>query len=231
MILVIFDVDGTLVYSGKKDSLSFASAYKSIYGKDFPSIDWRHYPHVTDTSIFDTAIRQHFGRPTTEEEVLHFQSHYMALLRESRHHTPHHFQEVAGARQLIEHLMADGRYLVGVATGGWRQPAALKLGHVGISISPTLFSGADGKIAREAILEEVIDQARQLNGSAPTRVVYVGDAEWDVRTTRNLQLSFIGVRYEGDYEVLRRQGAQMVIRNYLDIAHFQELLQTACPPD
>ncbi len=230
MILVIFDVDGTLVYSGKKDSLCFARAYELIYGREFPSIDWRRYPHVTDTSIFDTVIRQHFGRPSTETEAAHFRAHYMELLRENRRLAPHHYQEVAGARRLVERLQADGRYLVGVATGGWRQPAEIKLGHVGISIGPGLFSGADGKVGREAILEEVMEQARQMNGSTPTRVVYVGDAEWDVTTTRNMQLSFIGVRHRGDREVLLREGARHVIRDYLDVAAFQDLLEMAVPP-
>ncbi|MCB0568795.1 MAG: HAD family hydrolase [Phaeodactylibacter sp.] len=230
MILVIFDVDGTLAYSERRDSLSFARAYENIYGRQFPTIDWRAYPHVTDTTIFDTVIREHFGRAVTDEEVECFQAHYMDLLREGRRAAPDAFREVAGARRLVEQLLAGGRHLVGVATGGWRRPAELKLGHVGINIGPELFSGADGKVNREAILEEVIARAQQLNGSAPTKAVYIGDAEWDVRTTRNMQLSFIGVRYQGDCEVLLKEGARHVIRDFQDTAHFERLLEMAEPP-
>ncbi len=39
MILVIFDVDGTLVFSEKKDSQAFADTYQMVYNRPFPTID------------------------------------------------------------------------------------------------------------------------------------------------------------------------------------------------
>lgn len=230
MVFVIFDVDGTLVYSDKKDSLSFAQAYEDLYGRSFPSIDWRDYPHVTDTTIFGTVIRQHFGREADAGEIAHFQAHYINLLRQKRRTSPENYQAIPGAQQAVDRLAAQEGYLVGVATGGWRQPAEVKLEHVGIRIAPSLFSGADGKAEREAILEEVIGQARGLHGDRLSRIVYVGDAEWDVRTTRNLQLAFIGLRRLGDYELLQREGARHVIRDFTDFEHFQHLVAEASPP-
>jgi phosphoglycolate phosphatase-like HAD superfamily hydrolase len=231
MVLVIFDVDGTLVYSDKKDSLTFAQAYEDLYGHPFPSIDWRNYPHVTDTVIFDTVLQQHFGRRAEAGEVERFQAHYIGLLRDKRHHSPEDYQAIPGARQAVGQLAEQEGYLVGVATGGWRQPAEVKLEHVGIRIAPRLFSGADGKAEREAILEEVIARARESHGSALRKIVYVGDAEWDVRTTRNLQLAFIGLRRLGDCEMLHREGARHVIQDFTDFDRFRQLLEEACPPD
>jgi len=51
MILIIFDVDGTLVFSEKLDSRCFAATYQEVYRIPFPTIDWRKYPHVSDTTI------------------------------------------------------------------------------------------------------------------------------------------------------------------------------------
>ena len=82
--LVIFDIDGTLVYSNKIDSQCFAQTYQRIYGLEFPTIDWTKYPHVTDTTIFKTVIRQHFDRAAEAEEMVEFQHEYVALLELTR---------------------------------------------------------------------------------------------------------------------------------------------------
>lgn len=229
MELIIFDVDGTLVHSGKRDSMSFAQAYEAAYGRPFPSIDWRHYPHVTDTTIFGTVIREHFQREFAEAERQAFLAAYMELLRRNRQQFPHHFLEVPGARAAVEALAASGR-LVGVGTGGWRAPAELKLQHVGISVERQLISGADGQDRREGIIEAVVQAAETLNGGPLSRVVYVGDATWDVQTTRNLQMDFVGVRLQGDTEVLKQAGAEYVVKDYLDFEAFQAALELARPP-
>ncbi|MCO6491782.1 MAG: HAD family hydrolase [Phaeodactylibacter sp.] len=230
MKLVIFDVDGTLIFSEKRDSLAFAATYEKIYRRAFPTIDWRTYPHVTDTTIFDSVIRQHFGRPSSEPEVRRFQEHYVALLEDNRRAAPRDYLEVPGARQAVAALEQDSRYLVAVATGGWKWSAEVKLRHVGIAVDHRLFSGADGKASREHIIEEVIGFAGELHGNSFDKIVYIGDAIWDVDTTRNLQLGFVGVRRQGDFGLLQREGARHVIRDYLDYEGFLRLVDEAVPP-
>lgn len=230
MKLVIFDVDGTLIFSEKRDSLAFAATYEKIYRQAFPGIDWHTYPHVTDTTIFDSVIRRHFGRPSTEGEIARFQERYVSLLQHNRQASPHYYQEVPGARRAVAALEQDGRHLVGVATGGWKRSAEVKLEHVGITVDHRLFSGADGKAEREQIIAEVICRAEELHGGPFRKVVYIGDAIWDVQTTRNMQLAFIGVRRLGDLALLQDAGARHVIRDYQDFDAFLRLIDEAEPP-
>lgn len=229
MELVIFDVDGTLVHSDKRDSQMFATTFERIYGRAFPSIDWQNFPHVTDNIIFGTAIAQHFGRPASAEETQRFMGQYMEALQRSRQTAPHHYQEVPGARSAITALQGSGR-LIGIGTGGWKAPAEIKLSHVGIKVEQRLFSGGDGKPNREAILEEAMQAAEQFNGGPLSRVVYIGDAIWDVETTRNLQVDFVGVRHRGDLGTLQSAGAGQVIQDYTCWDTFQAALQQARPP-
>lgn len=230
MFLVIFDVDGTLTHSDRRDSYCFAQTYEHIYQKAFPTIDWTQYPHVTDTSIFSTLIKNHFDREVLSEEVAHFQQHYIRLLQENRRHAPHHFQEIPGARAMMQQLQAmPQQFQISIATGGWQLPARVKLDHVGI-LNPALrVHGADGKLVREAILSEAIEQAGGY--SAFERIVYVGDAEWDVATTRNMQLDFVGVRRSGDLQVLESLGAKQVITDFQHIEAFFFALNEASVPD
>ena len=105
--------------------------------------------------------------------------------------------EVPGARGVVEALVEDPRFCVGIATGGWERPATIKLKHLGFDTAPIFDSYADNKETREEILQEAIDKAKSVHGSAINRIVYIGDAHWDVRTTRNMGLNFIGIRLKG----------------------------------
>lgn len=227
--LVIFDVDGTLVYSNKIDSQCFAQAYQEIYGQMFPTIDWTKYPHVTDHTIFRTVIHQHFEREATEEEMTVFQQHYIGLLEHNRVVKPEEFQEVPNAKLTIDSLRQDERFVIGIATGGWQRPAHVKLNHVKIPVGELFLSGADGKETREEIIEQVIGVAQRHHGTIG-RVVYVGDAIWDVHTTRRMNMNFIGIRRMGDVEVLEREGTTVVLQDYSSYDRFVEAVFEARPP-
>ena len=230
MTFLLFDVDGTLVYSEQRDSRCFAEVYKHIYGKSLPGIDWEAYPHVTDTTILTTAVEQHFRRKPNQAELLLFQEVYIERLMEKRRADPNHSLAVPGARSAIERLLQDERFRIGVATGGWEQTARLKLRHVGIPEMDLPVQGADGKHTREEIICELIDRMNNDHGPVG-HIVYVGDALWDVRTMRNLRMPFIGLRWRGDSEVLLQAGARQVISNYLDYKGFLELVEKAEPPE
>jgi phosphoglycolate phosphatase-like HAD superfamily hydrolase len=227
--LIIFDIDGTLLHSNRVDSQCFAQAFESVFKKPFPTIDWRKYPHVTDTTIFNTVIQQHFGRPATEEDIHNQQDCFVELLSENRRVDPVRFAEVPNAKNTIEKLIGDERFVVGIATGGWQRPATLKLKHIDIPIRALQLSFADGKATREEIINESIEKASYIYPKI-NRIVYIGDAVWDVKATRNMQLNFLGIRINGDHEVLIREGASHVIENYKDYEHFLHLVEIAQIP-
>lgn len=229
MHLIIFDLDGTLVHSDRRDSNYFAQAYEAIYQKPFPTIDWTKYPHVTDTSIFQSVVAQHFERTPTPDEIAVFQQHYIGLLEAGRRQMPEHFKTIPGAPAIMAHLhAAPDQYRTCLGTGGWHAPARIKLRHVGLLSDRLSIHAADGKTTREAILLEAIETAG--GREKFSKIVYIGDAEWDVTTTRNLQLDFVGIRWRGDREVLREAGATQVIENFLDPDVFFQALHLATPP-
>lgn len=226
--LIIFDIDGTLLYSGALDSRCFADTYERRYGLPFPSIDWSQYPHVTDTVIFETVIQGHFQRLPTMEETAAFEAEYIGLLQAKRAAAPQLFREVAGARALVEKLAARG-HSVAIGTGGWHKPALVKLRHIGLAPESLVISAADGQYSREAILQKAMHEAGHHTGRYG-KVVYFGDALWDVQTTRNLGMDFVGVRYQGDHEVLRAAGATQVLTHFEDEEAVLAAIAQASPP-
>lgn len=230
MILILFDIDGTLVCtSNRQDSKSFASAYEHIYERPFPTIDWHRYPHVTDTTIIKTVIRDTFDRAPEPREIEAFRKRYIELLHADRRANPQHYMEVPGAKKIMEWLLLQKDFCVGIATGGWVQPAKIKLGHVSIPTGHFPISGADGHPTREDIINKALRHAYELHEQFE-RIVYLGDALWDVRTTRNLNMNFVGVRRRNDVDVLRSAGAQTVLSNFLDRKQFLEAIFQATPP-
>ena len=229
MTLVLFDVDGTLLHSEKNDSRSFAETYEELYGRPFPTIDWLRYEHVTDTTILQAVIGEHFERECRWEEVEVFQENYIARMAHKRAIDARAYREVPFARAMIERLLADPRFSVAIATGGWRAPALFKLRHLSFPVEAIPVVGADHKFTREAILEEAVSLVRRM---APglSRTVYIGDALWDVRTTRQLDMSFVGIRVRGDVELLQREGVQHVFTDFSDYDRFLEAVALAEPP-
>ncbi len=224
MIFVIFDIDGTLVHSNKVDSQCFADSYETVFGQPLPSIDWRNYPHVTDDTIFGTVFQNHFSRWPSESEKQKFQNHFVASILTAREQDPEAFYEVPGARAMMEALSQDDRYRVGIATGGWEAPAKVKLNFVGIDFAKMPAGYADGNPTRPDILNTAIEQAKALYGE-PTKIVYVGDAIWDLTTCREMRLPLIGIRVRGDLDFFTEKGIEFVFAGYKDLTAFQNAIE------
>ncbi|MEM1123606.1 MAG: HAD hydrolase-like protein [Bacteroidota bacterium] len=219
MILIIFDVDGTLVYSDKRDSQCFADTYQAVYGLPFPTIDWRKYPHVSDTTIFKTVIKEHFDRVATEEEEESFRQKFVANITKNRVQTPEVFHAVPFAQQTIDKLLADDRFVVGVATGGWKAPAIVKMNFVGIPSEKLIITGADGKETRVEIINETIEKAKHQHGNFE-QIIYVGDAIWDYTTTKEMGIPLIGIRRKGDLDFFQKLGVERVLKDYTNHEQF-----------
>ena len=228
--LLLFDVDGTLVQSADRaDSRCFAAAYEHLYAKPFPSIDWHAYPHVTDTTILQTVIRQHFGRAASSQEIQHFEEDYIERLKQKRFQKPTDFFEIPGANALINRLLKEKEFLPVIATGGWIRPAHVKLQHIGIPSDQMIACGADGKTTREAIIQETLDLAYR-HCDEFYKIVYIGDAAWDVAATRRLGMDFVGIRSDKDLDTLAALGATQVLPHFLDQEGFLEAVMRARPP-
>ena len=89
-------------------------------------------------------------------------------------------------------------------------------------------SCADEKETREDIIQVVLDEVTPKTNIG--RTVYVGDAPWDVRTTRNLQMNFVGIRRKGDHEKLLDDGASHVLNNYKNYDSFLNAVFNCTPP-
>ncbi len=222
-------MDGTLLDSNKEGSQCFGQAFQDTFGQPIPTMDWSQYPSVSDTIIFEAAYETTFGQKPTKEQTTQFEDNYNELLRIKLATYPERFKPVKGSKALTDYLLVHPDYVVGIATGGWKGSAVQKLEHIGIQYDKMFDAYADGHWERKNIVLESIEKATAIHEQFE-KIVYVGDAKWDVITIRNLSLPLIGIRIKGDVDFLKKLGTQDVIMDYLDIEEFLDLVDKAVVP-
>ena len=186
MIAIIFDVDGTLVESTNFDDVYYLSAVKEVLGEVYIHNDWRNYKNVTDTGILRQIMKENKiqeGGQIAEVRAKFGElvSQYLQKGGECR--------PIAGAVHLINKRLATDGYEIGFATGGWEHTAKMKLRHAGFNLRNTVLTSSDDGDERIVIMKKCLLSL----GNRFHRIVYVGDAEWDMQATQRLGWHFIGV--------------------------------------
>lgn len=183
---LIFDLDGTLVDSSGFEDECFIGALRDILGDVDIETDWSHYEHVTDAGILTQIV----------EELTDVDSD--VTMREVRERFGERVKDyfnagglcpaIRGVNESLPRLVENG-YRLGIATGGWRHTAELKLDRAGIDTTGLVLSTCDDAMDRVGIMANCLDRL----GGGEGKVVYFGDGPWDARATERLGWRFIGV--------------------------------------
>ncbi len=186
MIATIFDIDGTLVENFGFDDACYISAIREVLGEVYIHNDWSKYKNVTDTG----SLRQIMEENKIQEagQVEEVRTKFGELIRQYLQNGGK-CRPKEGAIHLINKLLAAEDYEVGFATGGWRHTAKMKLQHTGFNLKNTILTSSDDGDERVTIMKKCLLQL----GHCFQRVVYIGDAEWDMQATQELGWHFIGV--------------------------------------
>ena len=186
MIATIFDIDGTLVESFGFDDACYISAIREVLGEVYIHNDWSKYKNVTDTGSLRQIMEENKiqEKGQIEEVRTKFGESIRQYLQNGGKCRPK-----KGAIHLINKLLAAEDYKVGFATGGWRHTAKMKLRHAGFNLKNTILTSSDDGDERVVIMKKCLLQL----GHCFQRVVYIGDAEWDMQATQELGWHFIGV--------------------------------------
>jgi len=183
---LIFDLDGTLVDSSDFEDRCYVGALRDVFGNVSVESDWAHYRHVTDTGILMQLMEENAvvdpdlaKRQVRERFGTRVRSYFDAggLC-----------PAIPGAKETLAGLV-EGGFPVGIATGGWRHTAEMKLEQAGIGHRGLVLSTCDEATDRVGIMKDCLDRL----GGGGGNVVYFGDGPWDVHATEHLGWRFIGV--------------------------------------
>ncbi len=187
MRAIIFDIDGTLIESMAVDTELYFASIRSVLGPVTVREPLSAYEHVTDSGILTTLVEDNgLAADDGIEEAI--RSLFVdGLRRHIDERGP--FPVIPGAVEMLVRTRSAGDTAVGIATGGWRASAMLKLETSGFDVDGVPVATCDDAVARIDIMQIALDRL----GGRFDSVTYFGDAEWDRRACAALGWEFVAV--------------------------------------
>lgn len=200
-MLIIFDVDGTLIGGESHDWDCFDRAIEAIVGF-YPTQEFfDSLPEITARAIAEASVRAANKQPGTGLDEL-IRDEYLRRLQEAHARDRHAFQPRPGVIQFLASLNSRPSVSVAIATGDWHATISFKLAAAGIDVSrfPMATCSDDPRRC------EIIRLAAQRAGRSLSDAIYIGDGVWDLKACRALGIRFIGTGSR--LHLLKKAGAE-----------------------
>ena len=227
MYLILFDIDGTLVLTGRAGMRAMNRACFDITRHPDP-ISGTAFAGRTDWSILDDIVTKHGGtldRPLLDD----LRQRYVRHLTEEIQHRGEGKKEVMpGVRELLDALERREDAALALLTGNFEEGARIKLEY--FDLWKHFPCGAFGGDAanRNDLVPIAIERARAcgIADVPPSRVLVVGDTPSDVECALVGGAVPVAVATGGySVEDLRAAGADIVFEDLSDTGAFLELLE------
>ena len=226
MKLAIFDIDGTLTQTNDIDTQCYVKAFAEEFDITGINTDWSAYGHTTDSAISIQIFQDFKQRTPKQEELLKLKNRFVKLLKSHYLADKNLFAETPGASVILGKF-GETDWAIALATGGWFDSACMKLEAINLDFGKFPMASADDSISREEIVKTAISRAKEKYAVADfEKIVCIGDGIWDVLTSVQLQLPFVGV--ENGRGVLQDMGIELV--DFTDFDKFLAALNNATIP-
>jgi phosphoglycolate phosphatase-like HAD superfamily hydrolase len=221
--LLLFDIDGTLLLSGRAGVRGLSLAIERLYGRR-EALDGVAMAGRTDRAIVIEALRG-IGREPDDAEIRRVRDVYCECLATEIHRPVEHFCGVLpGVGPLLDALDARTDVAVGLLTGNFERGAAIKLGHFDLARRFAFGAFGDEHVDRRDLVPVALARAGAHRGGAavaPTRVVVIGDTPLDVDCAKAHGARAVGVATGPfDAAALASAGADLVLDTLEDRAKF-----------
>ena len=224
--LVLFDIDGTLLLSGRAGLRAMTRAFQDTFGIT-EAFKGESFGGRTDSYLVSRALKL-AGLPDTIENHDRFRDAYVPLLAEEIQH-PGQGQKglMPGARELLEALEEHDHLHLALLTGNYREAAEIKLRHFELWDFFEWGAFSDDHHDRNELVPIARSRAEtyDIPPEAIERVIVIGDTPHDIECARVAGARSIAVA-TGGYTVvqLKDAGADDVLQDLADTRRVVELL-------
>jgi phosphoglycolate phosphatase len=224
--LLLFDIDGTLLLSGRAGLRAMTRAFADTFGIT-DAFRGEHFGGRTDSYLVSKALRA-AGLPDTVEQHERFRANYIPLLAEEiQHPGTGHKGLMPGARELLEALEDHDHLHLALLTGNYREAADVKLQHFELGDFFEWGAFSDDAADRNALVPIARSRAEtyDIPAEAIERVIVIGDTPHDIECARVADARCIAVATGGfTVEQLREAGADEVLPDLSDTQRVLSLL-------
>ena len=222
LVILLFDVDLTLVDSGGAGMRAFSAACEEVLG--IPrAVAAGVRPHgKTDPLILDEVLEA-AGRPRADEAARQaVKGAYLHRLTEGLT-APERYRVLPGVPALLARLADDRNLRLGLGTGNWEAGARIKLAPAGLNDRFTFGGYGEDGPARPDVL-----RAGAARAGVAGPVVVIGDTILDVQAARACGFGVVGVTTGGTTaDVLLGAGADRVLPDLADAEAAAAVLRAA----
>jgi phosphoglycolate phosphatase-like HAD superfamily hydrolase len=224
--LILFDIDGTLLLSGRAGLRAMTRAFEQTFGIT-DGFKGESFGGRTDSYLVSKALIG-AGLPDNEENHHRFRDTYLPLLAEEILHPGQgHKGLMPGARELLEALDAYHHLHLALLTGNYRDAAEIKLQHFEIWDFFEWGAFSDDSADRNALVPIARSRAEtyDIPAAAIERVIVIGDTPHDIECARVSGASCIAVATGGfSMDQLKEAGADEVLPDLADTERVISLL-------
>lgn len=216
--LILFDIDGTLLLSGRAGLRAMTRAFDQAFGIT-NAFEGQNFGGRTDSFLVSNALRANRMADTPEQHDRFRQIYIPLLAEEIEHPGTGHKGLMPGARELLEALGDHDHLHLALLTGNYRQAAEIKLQHFELWDFFEWGAFSDDAADRNALVPIARRRAEtyDIPVEAIERVFVIGDTPHDIECARVAGAKSIAVATGGfTVEQLRDFGANEVLTDLSD---------------
>ncbi len=224
MKIVLFDIDGTLLLTGGAGKLAFEEVFQNRFG--IPNA-WRgiHPDGRTDPFLIQELFRINLGRAPEEGEAREVRELYSRAMPGALQ-AALNFRLMPGVPEFLTMLSAQGKYLLGLATGNFEVTAWQKLERAGLRDYFSFGGFGSDHADRLELTRLAMERGFQsLGARIPSReIVLIGDTVHDIDCGKRLGMTTLAVA-TGSTPLgeLEKAGAVFAIESLLEKGKWEEV--------
>jgi phosphoglycolate phosphatase-like HAD superfamily hydrolase len=181
--VILFDIDGTLIHSGRAGIRGLNAAFLSLYGVG-GALESVALAGRTDRAIVSEVLRA-IGREPTAEAITTLREAYLDHLAIELTKPVPGSLVLPGVSGVLDALESRDDVAVGLLTGNFRRGAAIKLGHFQLWSRFGFGAFGDDHVDRRDLVPIAMADAGRVGATVPaSRVVVIGDTPADVDCAR-----------------------------------------------
>jgi phosphoglycolate phosphatase-like HAD superfamily hydrolase len=214
-VVVLFDVDETLIHTGGSGARSWTAAFKELYGVP-ADIGAHSSAGETDPQVARETFQGVLGRNPAPDELGKLYARYLLHLAEDIW-TSEQYRVLPGTEEILVRL-GDAGVMLGLVSGAMEGAARTKLTRA--NLNRFFVFGAYGSDSpdRAELTKLAVDKAALLHAQlTPAQVYVVGDTPRDILAAQSAGAVSVGVA-SGHYpaEELAASGADYVLGSLED---------------
>ena len=221
-MLIIFDVDGTLVGGEHHDWACFDEAIAEVTGFIPTQEFFDSLPEITAQAIAEASVRA-ASRETGMGLEERIRDEYLRRLRNVHANDPTAFAARNGVVALLARLNSLPGTGVAIATGDWLETTSFKLAAAGIDVSGYPLATSSDCSRRS----EIIKLASRRADRSLSDVIYVGDGVWDFKACCELGVRFVGTGTRP--HLLKAAGAKHILEMLEEVLFLSTVRAAAVP--